>query len=148
MRFKKPQSAFLGRVLRDKVMQKQRRFDRMSAAGEAVVLGEREEEWEEIVGAQLGGKESGGEREREREGSGGRWKREEIWGAREKTERYKIMEAVIQDAKNSRRVGDKMLEIVDREKELRAKEDQERRLEKLRKKRERKKMEEDGVASF
>jgi hypothetical protein len=159
LRFKKPQSPFLSRVLRDKIKGKQRRFDRMGKVEEKVMLGEREEEWEGIVEAQLGGKniekgmekdKEGGERDwaevwnegKVGEGRGKGKKEEERWGAREKAHKYEIMGSVILDAKNSRRIGDRMLEIVDREKELRAKEDKERRLEKMREKRERKRMEE------
>jgi hypothetical protein len=143
-------------VLRDKIKGKQRRFNRMREVEEKIVLGEKEEEWEGIVDAQLGGKniEKGVGKEREcgerdwaevwNEGKVGEGRRkgekEERWGAREKAQKYEIMGSVILDAKNSRRIGDRMLEIVDREKELRAKEDKERRLEKMRRKRERKKM--------
>lgn len=154
LRFKKPQSPFLSRVLRDKIRGKQRRFDRMGEVEEKGMLGEREEEWEGIVEAQLGGKigkreKGGGERDwaevwnegKAGEGCGKREK-EERWGAREKAHKHEIMGSVILDAKNSRRIGDRMLEIVDREKDLRAKEDKERRLEKMRKKKERKMMEE------
>jgi hypothetical protein len=156
LRVGKPQSPFLSRVLRNKLQQKQKRYDRMSRAEDAIAVGEREEEWEEIVEEQLSGRRverrggGDGERERKRERDwDGVWKKgEELWGAREKTERYKIMESVILDAKQSKMVGDKMLEIVDKEKELRAKEDKERRLEKMRKKRELKKAEADRTASF
>lgn len=159
LRFKKPQSPFLSRVLRDKIRGKQRRFDRMGEVEEKGMLGEREEEWEGIVEAQLGGKigkreKGGGERDWaevwnegkvvERGKRKGNGEKEERWGAREKAYKYEIMGSVILDAKNSRRIGDRMLEIVDREKELRAKEDKERRIEKMRKKRERKKMEEES----
>jgi hypothetical protein len=154
LRFKKPQSPFLSRVLRDKIKGKQRRFDRMGKVEEKVMLGDREEEWEGIVEGELGKKmekreEGDGERDwaevwnEGKVGEGrGKGKEEERWGAREKAHKYEIMESVILDARNSRRIGDRMLEIVDREKELRAKEDKERRLEKMRKKRERKRMEE------
>jgi hypothetical protein len=165
LRFKKPQSPFLSRVLRDKIRGKQRRFDRMGEVEEKVMLGGMEEEWEGIVEEQLSGMGKRVERGRDREGREGErdwaeiWnegkaveggkrevkeEREERWGAREKAHKYGIMGSVILDAKNSRRIGDRMLEIVDREKELRAKEDKERRLEKMRKKRERKKMEEES----
>jgi hypothetical protein len=151
LRFKKPQSPFLSRVLRDKIRGKQRRFDRMGEVGERGLLGEREEEWEGIVGKQFSGRHERVERgERDWaevwnegkvvEGGKNGKTEEERWGAREKAHKNEIMGSVIRDARTSRLIGDRMLEIVDREKELRAKEDKERRLEKMRKKRERKKI--------
>lgn len=50
LRFKKPQSPFLSRVINDKIKLKQKRNDTIERLGGLVELGEMEQEWDNKVG--------------------------------------------------------------------------------------------------
>lgn len=154
--FKKPQSRFLGRVLRDKLAQKVKRWDSMERADDAVEVGEAEGEWEERVARQVreeiavaeergmvGEREVGMRRWLEQEGSGygeskerffgavvgeeGEKERRSMWAAEAARQKFELWGVVNGENERSLERGKRMLEIVGREKELWAKERQERR---------------------
>ncbi|MCJ1248368.1 hypothetical protein MMC30_005585 [Trapelia coarctata] len=49
LRFKKPQSPFLSRVLRDKIKLRQKRYDRIKLLEEQITLAETEDEWDKLL---------------------------------------------------------------------------------------------------
>ncbi|PMD48249.1 hypothetical protein L207DRAFT_559943 [Hyaloscypha variabilis F] len=160
LRFKKPQSRFLGRVLRDKLKQKLRRWEGMVRADDAMEVGEAEGLWEgkvarrvrkEIAAAEEKGVSGVEEVEKvermkkwlEEEGSKfgetkerfygevvgneGEKERRSMWAAESARQKFELWGVVNAENEKSLETGRKMLEIVRKEKELWAKERQERR---------------------
>lgn len=137
LRFKKPQSPFLSRVLRDKMKQKHNRSEKISELeDEEENFAAWEDKWESAVLAQL-----------EREGGArGKWVEEEEWGSsygwRKELRRSKAMiyKQIDDEAVKAKERGLKMMEIMDRERELyneeRSLRRHEKKLEKKRKKEE------------
>jgi hypothetical protein len=132
LRFKKPQSPFLARVLRQKLATKQKRLDLIDDLDEQIAIGEHEDKWEENLRRPFGMEEnsdmattSRSERDagKEREGEVP-WLMNSYWS---RGQVYKKMGA---DIEKAQKVGVKMLEVVDREKELWEAERRQRRWEK------------------
>ncbi|KAE9377225.1 hypothetical protein N431DRAFT_542608 [Stipitochalara longipes BDJ] len=164
LRFKKPQSRFLGRVLRDKLAQKVKRWDTMDKADDAMDVGEAEGVWESKVTRQVkkelaladgrssGGIKRGGDGEERLErmrswlegegkefgeskerfygavvGEEGEKERRSMWAAEAARQKFELWEKVNGENEKSLETGKKMLEIVQKERELWRKERQERR---------------------
>jgi hypothetical protein len=119
LRFKKPQSPFLSRVLRNKLEQKHRLFQSIKQLdGDQLKLAAWEDGWDECVRQQL--ERDGGDSEawakREASEESGAWTnevadaREDVWGR------------IVQWTVNAKAKAQKMMEIVNKEKELRRQE--------------------------
>lgn len=157
LRFKRPQSAYLSRVLKQKLVTKQQRMDLAEKLEEQTELGEEEEDWEEALRFPYGMEERGefGGRTRKKEGLGERRK----WGKEGKVtlydrkdygdegpwmlesfvERGIVLRRITGDVSRAQKLGVRMLAVVDGERELATKEKADRRREKERSKRARKK---------
>ncbi|KAF8867346.1 hypothetical protein BDZ45DRAFT_719663 [Acephala macrosclerotiorum] len=140
LRFKKPQSPFLSRILRNKVKKKHLRYDRIEEMDELVVMGEWEDGWDGIVencdfedssrgkegreGKSLGWEDDEYEEERE-------WKLRpnigDSWTLEPKKAITETWKANAREAKKSRKLGDKMVEIIEQEKKLAEEERRERK---------------------
>jgi hypothetical protein len=161
LRFKRPQSRYLGRVLRDKLEQKIRRWGAVEECDAMMEVGESEGVWEGKIARQVRkelalagegrleageervremrqwledgeGKEYGGSKERfyaKTGGEGGK-ERRSMWAAEAARQKWVLWEKVSRENKLSLERGKRMLEIVERERELWLQERQERRDEK------------------
>jgi hypothetical protein len=160
LRFKRPQSRYLGRVLRDKLEQKIRRWGAIEECDAMMEVGESEGVWEGKVARQVRkelalagegrfeageerlremrqwledgeGREYGGSKERfyAKAEEGGK-ERRSMWAAEAARQKWVLWEKVSKENKLSLEKGEKMLEIVERERELWLQERQERRDEK------------------
>ncbi|MCJ1399836.1 hypothetical protein MMC11_003039 [Xylographa trunciseda] len=49
LRFKKPQSPFLSRVIRDKIRQREKRFDQLTKMNGEIAMAQAEDEWDSIL---------------------------------------------------------------------------------------------------
>ena len=152
MRLRKPQSSFLGRVLRDKHWRRHKRWVRIWDIEHKGEIGEAEEEWEALVkrrlrleassesddkgegGWALGGERTLGEEGEEKVGDYRRFGLEWDWG-KILSWRYSMNEArreiydkMFADSAKARELGRRMGEIVDRERELWEKEREERKM--------------------
>jgi len=119
LRFKKPQSPFLSRVLRDKINQRQKMLDHIERLEPDIVWAADEDEWEQLVG----GKDARTDPVS--------YEREMIKAKKEpekKLDRY---------GKKAVQVSRQMLKVVDEEKKLFEEERIQRRKEKSQKRRER-----------
>lgn len=135
LRFKKPQSPFLARILRQKVKTKQRRFNELEELEETFAVGEHEERWEDNLKRPFGMEENGsmpGSSEVKSwdgkllpEGRG-----EMPWQMVSYRRRGAIFGQMGRDVKKAAEMGQRMMEILEREKELAEKEGRERRHEK------------------
>ncbi|KZF22313.1 hypothetical protein L228DRAFT_283474 [Xylona heveae TC161] len=123
LRFKKPQSPFLSRILRQKITQRHRRVERMHALESMMQLANEEDEWDSLLQAQHGISlmpES-------------KWTREILFAL------MNTREVLKQQYEAIGALSARMLDIVEKEKELAAQEKAERlrskRLERLARKR-------------
>ncbi|KAH8784137.1 hypothetical protein F5882DRAFT_356628 [Hyaloscypha sp. PMI_1271] len=128
LRFKRPQSRYLGRVLRDKLEQKIRRWGAIEECDSMMEVGESEGVWEGKVARQVR-KELAKERFFAKGEEGGK-ERRSMWAAEAARQKWVLWEKVSKENKLSLEKGEKMLEIVERERELWLQERQERRDEK------------------
>lgn len=103
MRFKRPQSPYLSRVLRQKMEQHDKRVMQVDDMQDLVDMGRLEEEWDRVLE-----KETGLEGREE----GGAWVRD-LLGARDS-----IKQAMGRTARKNKEHGDKLVEIWEREVEL------------------------------
>ncbi|PMD64374.1 uncharacterized protein K444DRAFT_304788 [Hyaloscypha bicolor E] len=149
LRFKRPQSRYLGRVLRDKLEQKIRRWGAVEECDAMMEVGESEGVWEGKIARQVRkelalagegrleageervremrqwledgeGREYGGSKERfyaKTGGEGGK-ERRSMWAAEAARQKWALWEKVSRENKLSLERGKKMLEIVEREREL------------------------------
>jgi len=115
LRIKKPQSPFLTRVIKDKVKTNQKRLNRIEEIQDKIVMGEWEDAWERDVReiAQGEGKDFG---------VGGEGKGETGWTRDLQKAQSQVGICLDREQRKSRKIGDRMLEIVDKERELREKE--------------------------
>lgn len=137
LRFKKPQSPFLSRVLRNKMKQKHNQFEKiLELEGEEENIAAWEDKWESTVLKQL-----------EREGRAGEeWVDEEQWGSPDgwrrelRIARAGIWKKMDDEGEKAKEMAAKMMEIMDKERELyeaeRSKMRHEKKVEKRRKKEE------------
>lgn len=137
MRFKKPQSPFLSRVLRNKLDQRHNLFERIKELdGVQTKLAAWEDQWDQYVQLQLERECADKKMWRNREALDwqGGWMRE-VLGARRD-----VWRRLEEGYKKAQAMADKMMQIVDSEKELQKKEKWERsqakRIERVRKKEE------------
>jgi hypothetical protein len=125
LRFKKPQSAFLSRVLRQKLKRRQKRGDKAHIfLEEDIAIGEHEEQWEEHLRRPFGMEEStdipgpvGGLDWR----SGKRNPRgseEQPWHMEALNSRGAIIGLMKSELFQTQKLGAKMLAVADREREL------------------------------
>lgn len=133
LRFGKPQSQFLSRVLRQKVQRKQRRTDYLNKMQVEIELGREEALWEEYVLDAL--KNDGATPPQGIYGRLGADWAENGWGGRGwmkdvKEVRDRMRKDMTEEQRRSKALGEKMLEIVGKEKELWKEERGERRHEK------------------
>jgi hypothetical protein len=129
LRFKKPQSSFLSRVLRDKLNQRQRLQNHMMRLEPDIVWAAHEDEWERLVG--------------EKQGPGG-WPKYETEMTRAKEEpENKLLKIQLK----AQEVAGQMLKIVDEEKRLLKEERIQRQKEKKRKRTEGKASKESSLDS-
>ncbi|OBT69418.1 hypothetical protein VE03_01173 [Pseudogymnoascus sp. 23342-1-I1] len=96
LRFKKPQSVFLTRVLSDKIDQRQRRHDTIDRMGVLMELGSMEDDWDEELGMGEGRQ----------------------WGAAAYTERKAVSSNLDRAVRANIALSRKMLRIVDKEQRL------------------------------
>ena len=134
LRFRKPQSEYLGRVLRDKIKGRQKRTDMLNRLEVEAEGGKSEGQWETIVRTvsegQWGG--TGGDSGLFAEDWGVQnISKQSSWGYNANKERSRIYKMMVNDLKKNKTSGDKMLEIVDREGEMRLQEKRDKRLEKM-----------------
>ena len=119
LRFKKPQSQFLSRVLRQKVQRKQKRADYLEKMQMHIEMGREEALWEEVVLDELysegGNLESHEIRRRLGEDWGnndGTWMKDTIHA------RNVMTENALAEQMRAKALGEKMLEIVEKETKL------------------------------
>lgn len=139
LRFKKPQSPFLSRILRNKVKKKHLRYDRIEKMDELVVIGEWEDAWDRVV-ENCSFEDS--LREETRKAGSLEWEDDEYeeekewrprpnigdsWTSEAKKAIMETWRANAREAKKSRQLGDKMVEIIEQEKKLAEEERRERR---------------------
>jgi hypothetical protein len=121
LRFKKPQSPYLSRILRQKLDQKQKRFDLSDRLEEMIVEGQEEEEWEGNVGDEMRQEGLRGVDEAVWEDE------EEEWGSVEENERREVERRLIQQSRREKVIGEIMVGIMREERRLWEKERGERR---------------------
>ena len=109
LRFKKPQSPFLSRVIRDKVKQREARFDTMAALREQVPLASEEDRWDDVLSEDHGIEEDDGDRRIS-------WTNA-IWKSHEE-----IKQLIQASHEKNTSLARKMYEIIEQEKVLAAKE--------------------------
>lgn len=115
LRFKKPQSPFLSRVLGDKRKQKQKQMDHIARIDESMRWAAGEGQWEDLVGA----------------------KQDRIpWERDLKRAKHEVVERIGKGDAKARELARRMLEIVDEESRLAAEERKSRKVEMNRRKRE------------
>lgn len=120
LRFKKPQSPFLSRVLRDKINQRQKMLDHVERLESDIVWAADEDEWEQLVGGKDAPRDSAS------------YEKEMIMAKREpETKLDRIGKRAVQ-------VSRQMLKVVEEEKKLFKEERIQRLKEKRQKRRERK----------
>jgi hypothetical protein len=119
LRTRKPQSPYLSRVLRDKIKQKDKRFNTVYKLERDIEDGNDESKWEEIVLEQLK-KEGKGKGEREwREGVGSDWGRGDgTWVAASVRARMQIMDCLNFDLRRAREHGERLTEVWVKERKL------------------------------
>ncbi|KUJ20662.1 uncharacterized protein LY89DRAFT_779394 [Mollisia scopiformis] len=135
LRFRKPQSAYLSRVLTQKVKRKLRRFERLAEMEGAKEMGEWEDVWEDTVSS-VGHLKNESRRDSEWEdGEKGVEKGDykpfkldsQSWGEAPHYARLATWSALAKEGARARRLGSKMLEIIDQEQKLWEEERRERR---------------------
>lgn len=127
LRVKKPQSAFLGRVLRDKAGQKARRFDRLKECEEGKDAGGAEGEWEGLL------ESVGGFKDVER---GNGWSvGEKSWVEDTERERREVNRVVVREQKKWLEMGRVMMGVQEGERDLWAQEREQKKEQKLEAKR-------------
>jgi hypothetical protein len=115
LRFKKPQSPFLSRVLGDKRKQKQKQMDHVARLDESMLWAAGEGQWEKLVGV----------------------KQDKIpWERDLKHAKYEVVKRIGKGDARARDMARRMLEIVDEETRLAAQERKVRKVEGNRSKRE------------
>ncbi|KAI9698943.1 MAG: hypothetical protein M1836_003132 [Candelina mexicana] len=133
LRFKKPQSPFLSRIIRDKIKQRTRNFELMHALEDSRQAAADEDRWDELILEEYGVGDGVG---LEGTGEGGKWVDVVSNGRR-------FVGAMINEHEmKCREVGRKMQGIVEREEELTRRERGERKRVQSRERMERKQREE------
>lgn len=102
LRIKKPQSPFLSRIIRDLREKKQRRIDDMARIRDGLVLAKEEDAWDRLVGAATTDARV--------------W--EESWEVPLRSAAKETMKKKVSRQLKSVELAKRMLEIVDREKEM------------------------------
>lgn len=116
-RFKKPQSEFLSRVLRDKLSLKERRFATLERLEQNIQHGTEEAKWESIVMKQL--HEEGGPDRRWLVGEGRDWSKDRNgWISEAKMAKADIWRKLQEDLEKNKEVGERMIQIHEEEKRL------------------------------
>ncbi|KAI1006236.1 hypothetical protein K3495_g1986 [Podosphaera aphanis] len=124
LRFKKPQSPFLSRVLRDKVAQKQKLLDHQSNLELAEEMGHTENLWEnkileEIERSVKGGVEEAGAIEWWTEGWGkSLGSEDQTWETSSIQARKEVERAMFVDRTNAKNLGERLIKIQAEEKRL------------------------------
>jgi len=117
LRLRKPQSPFLSRVLRQKIKQRQQRFDTVDAIDVGLEYAEAEAEWERNVMEQLA--EDGVPNKEWMETEGKYWDRGSPgWTEAAARAKEEVLRSLMADQRKAKEVGEKMLDIVDKEREL------------------------------
>ncbi|KAI9722377.1 MAG: hypothetical protein M1812_001849 [Candelaria pacifica] len=112
LRFKKPQSPFLSRIIRDKIKQRTRRFDLMHALENSIQAAEDEDRWDDMIREEYGIGDGIGDGIGKERRSGPRWVDEVHNGKR-------IVKArITQQEVRFGEIGRRMQEIVEKEGEL------------------------------
>ncbi|KAI9745791.1 MAG: hypothetical protein M1835_002532, partial [Candelina submexicana] len=133
LRFKKPQSPFLSRIIRDKIKQRTRHFNLMHALEDSVQAAADEDRWDELILEEYGVGDGVG-----LEGKGARGK----WVDAVRSGRKFVGAMINEHEMKCREVGRKMQRIVEREEELARRERGERKRVQSRERMERKQREE------
>ncbi|PBP26934.1 DNA repair protein [Diplocarpon rosae] len=131
LRFKKPQSPFLSRVLKAKITQKNRRIQRLEEMTEMIEMGDAEDIWDDTILRQME-KERGTEGVMELVQAG--WDEGESWCTESQYCKWVVSKSIEREHVRASVLGKKMLRIVEREKELWAEEKRQRKRAKNKKK--------------
>jgi hypothetical protein len=130
LRFKKPQSPFLSRVLRDKMKQKHNWFEKIKDLDSQLeTFAAWEEKWENHILREL--EQEGGPREEWVKKDGTGWGGRDGWSREVRNARDGIWERLQDNARKAQVKGAKMVEIFDKEKAMWEKERSTRRKEKV-----------------
>ncbi|KAI9814425.1 MAG: hypothetical protein M1827_003281 [Pycnora praestabilis] len=119
LRFKKPQSPFLSYVIRKKIEQRHKRFDRLHQADEAIEQAAHEDRWDELLSSSYGIGPGQGASEDEPQ-----WTDVARAELRDMSFKLKAQE------RSNRRIARKMLDIINKEKQLARDEKVRRKVEK------------------
>ncbi|PBP27343.1 DNA repair protein [Diplocarpon rosae] len=131
LRFKRPQSPYLSRVLKAKITQKNRRLQRLDEMTEMVEMGDAEDIWDDIVLKQTE-KERGVEGVMEMVQAG--WDEGDSWRTESQNCKWFVSRSIEREHVRASVLGKKLLGIVEREKELWAEEKKQRKWAKNKKK--------------
>ena len=126
LQFKKPQSPYLSRIIRDKVNQRQKRLNAVEQIEENILFAREEEDWENMVAKTMreGGILPKERAQRDDEGEKGSWARDLY------KERSVVLGHLRNESDRATEMGEKLLEIADKERELWKAERRERKLKK------------------
>ncbi|RKF73229.1 putative dna repair protein [Golovinomyces cichoracearum] len=151
LRFKKHQSPYLSRVIRDRVIQKQKMLDQTDFLQETEKIARTEDTWENMVLSEIdrsvkGGVEEGGEEKWWTEGWGkGLGDNEQSWTVSILEAKNKVNLAVEADRARAKLYGEKLLKIREEEKRLCQIEGEERKIRKRQDRLERRQKKRSGV---
>ncbi len=124
LRFKKPQSPYLSRVLTDKVKEKQQRTDQVDNLELNIELAEAEDLWDDIVLREVQ-REHGRKMVLEMVRAG--WDEGREWSHESELARWGVLEATTREYMKAGKLGEKLIKIVEREKAMWERERRERR---------------------
>ena len=113
LRFKKPQSPYLSRVIRDKIKRRSRRFDQLYDLEHQIVLAQEEDRWDKILYETCGLRKRTGKRHSARPAS---------WVTAILQARDAISSTLKEETSKNAEMARKMHSIVEQEKILAAKE--------------------------
>lgn len=139
LRTRKPQSAYLSRIFRDKIKQKDKRFRALAIFEREVDDGEDEAIWEDIVMEQL--QKEGGGNKKWLKGEGADWgKDDDSWVAESTKAKMKVKQYLWEDVVRTKELGERMTNIYEAEKQLWRQERAKRKYEKNLARKERKRL--------
>lgn len=119
LRFKKPQSPFLSRIIDNKIKQRQSRIDNIDKTETLVAWGRDEDEWDHIVGSKSK-------------------KKEDLWHTESHVQKKSIEGLMRNEERKVSQISKRMLEIVDKEQALADQEREDRKAQKSKERRKRK----------
>jgi hypothetical protein len=130
LRVKKPSSPFLDRVLMDKIKQKEKRFNKLAELALGIELAKDEQQWEKIVAEKLA--EEGGGNNEWLESKGKNWGLARGlgsggWHDASAMATSQIYQHLERDLTRSKEQGERMIELVKKERALWEKERDERK---------------------